>query len=362
MSEKILLLGYDSDGGLALAKELAGLGYQPAAAPWQDFSCRAYGRNRPALILADVDQPRAVPLEDLCRETRRKWGEDYPVVAMSKASKVHDVALLLDAGAAEVLPPKPPAELLGRKLTRCLARRGGRAAQPRGELAEDAPPPALFALFRRRELVRLGDLASVYPGAMPRRTTFRRMAPPDQDWRGVSTADGLHRFSLGKPTAFLRWSRVHLFRRPSAEEYDVREKVVVRRAGPPVVAAIDRSGVPAGPDVYSIVPREGIPVGFLACVLNSRLLDFYFNRMAGVPEDGRLRLEDLRDMPLPRPSEEASLGLTRAAALLTHYGPNPQSWIDRQSKEEQMREMEEAVFALYGAGTAALSELAALHF
>jgi frataxin-like iron-binding protein CyaY len=54
--------------------------------------------------------------------------------------------------------------------------------------------------------------------------------------------------------------------------------------------------------------------------------------------------------------------LSKAAALLSHFGPNPESWIDRQSKDELWRQMEESVFAAFGAGAEAKNSLAALHF
>ena len=148
---------------------------------------------------------------------------------------------------------------------------------------------------------------------------------------------------------------------PDRSEYDVPEKVLLSRSGPPLVAAVDKSRLPVGNDVYSLVPREGVGAGFLACLLNSRLLDFYGNRLAG-NQDSRLRPESIREIPVPDPERVSMQQFARYAALLAHFGPNPQSWIDRQSRDEVLEEMDDAVFALYGAGREAREGLAAMHF
>lgn len=358
MAEKVLLLGHEKDAGLALARTLVELGYHPIAAGWGDFSPRSYGRDRPRCLLADTGTPGATPVELLCAEVRRRWGDSYPILVVSASEKFRDTSALLDAGASDCLPRRPPSALLGRKLQRYLQTAIASQAE-----ADDELPESLLDIFtRNRRLVRLGDLVSVHPGAVPRRASFRRLAPPDSEWRGVLTSEAVERFYVGKPDSYLRWTRLHLFRMPPPEEYSVPEKVLLRRAGPPLAAAVDRSRLPAGTDVYSLVPAEGVGAGFVACLLNSRLLDFYFNRMAGVGRDGRLRPEDIREVPVPRPTAAAAQELGRAATLLAHFGANPQSWIDRQSKDEVWETMENTVFELYGADRLARSELAALHF
>ncbi len=359
MGDKALLVGVCETAVRELAGLLAGLGLRPLAAPWTGFSPRAVGRERPRLLLADLDSPAALPVDRLVREVRRYWGEKPPILALSASRKFSDVSALLDAGVDDCLPKGAPAGLAERKIARWLA---GNAA-PAAPEPEEELPEALRGLFVGDSgLVRLGDLASVHAGASPRSATWRRMAPPDQDWRGVLTAEAVGRFSVGKPDSYLRWSRIHLFRLPPPEEYAVAEKVLLRRAGPPRAAAVDRSRLPAGTDVYALVPREGVAAGYLACLLNSRLMDFYFNRLARLGPAGRLRLEDIREAPVPAPEPEAARELARIASLLTHFGPNPQTWIDRQSKDELLNRMEEVVFGLYRADRGVGEELAALHF
>lgn len=360
MAESVLLLGHGKETCRALAGVVASMGYRPVVDTWRGFSPRAFGRReRPSLILADVDKPAARPMADFSREIRRLWGEAYPIIAVSAASKFQDVSALLDAGASDCLPKAAASGLMERKIGRCLRE----AAPPKAdELSEEVPGSLLGMFVGNAGLVRLGDLVDVHSGATPRRPTYRRMAPPDHDWRGVLTSDVVDRFSVGKPSSYLSWNRLHLFRLPPPEEYAVPEKVLLRRAGPPLAAAVDRSRLPAGTDVYSLTPREGVGAGYVACLLNSRLLDFYFNRIARLGTNGRLRPEDIRETPVPAPDPGVNQEMARAATLLAHYGPNPQSWVDKQSREETLERMENTVFKLYGANQDAREGLAALHF
>lgn len=358
MGDKVLLLGLDGGEDAALTELLIALGYEPASAPWHGFSPRGLGRRRPDAIVAEADAAGAERLGELCREARVRWGDGFPVLAISGRSKFLEMAELLDAGASDILPRGFAPALLDRKLSRCL---NDTRPSVKEEEAEELPP-GLAQIFSRPGLIRLGDLAAIHPGAAPRRPLYRRLAPPDRDWRGVLTGDVMGRFHVGRPESFLKWSRFHLFRLPSPEEYDVEEKVLLRRTGPPLAAAVDRSRLPAGADVYAVTPREGISAGFIACLLNSRLMDFYFNRLAKVSADGRLRPEDIREAPVPRPDADLVQELSRTAALLAHYGPNPEGWGDRQAKDELCERMEDAIFSLYRVGAQIRESLAALHF
>lgn len=362
MADKILLLGHGKDACLALAKALVTFGFHPTAGNWNNFSPRSFGRHdRPRLVLADVDNPHARPMEEFSKELRRVWGKNFPIVAVSSVRKFQEISVLLDNGASDFLPKSASAGLLERKIVRCLAA-AAMTAPISDALAEEVPGNLLDVFIGNNGLRRLEDLADVYAGATPRRTTWRRMAPPDQDWKGVLTSDVVERFHVGKLASYLSWNRIHLFRLPPPREYAVSEKVLLCRAGPPLAAAVDRSRLPAGTDVYAVVPREGVSAGYLACIFNSRLMDFYFNRVARLGSDGRLRLEDIREAPMPRPTAAANQELARAAALLSHFGPNPQGWIDRQSREEVAEHMENAIFGLYGADHEVRQGLAAMHF
>lgn len=359
MAATVLLLGHGKKSGLDVAGLLAALGYRPVAATWRAFSPARRAVERPDLLLADMDQPAAWPMSKLSHAVRQAWGETFPIAALTAAKSFQAVAALLDEGANAVLPKNPPIDLLEKKLGRCLRENTPPALD---ELTEEIPESLLGLFCDNSRLVRLGDLANVYAGATPRRPGYRRMAPPDEGWRGVLTSDVVGRFYVGRPTAYLSWNRLHLFRLPPPHEYSVPEKVLLLRAGPPLAAAVDRSRLPAGTDVYSLVPAEGVTAGYLACLLNSRLLDFYCNRLAGIAADGRLRPEVIREIPVPPPDRAVAHDLARAASLLAHYGPNPESWYDRQARDEMRDSMEEMIFSLYGADREVRAGLETLHF
>ncbi len=366
-TEQILLLGHEKESGLRFVRLLALAGYTPVADSWEDFTPRAYGaRRRPALVLADMDSGDRPDFEPFCLGLRRLWGGNYPVLATAHATKFAGIAELLDAGATDFLPKNAPPERVEQKIAHCIRQSAAPAAPAAppvwtADLREEVPESLLGLFLDNGRLARLGDLADIYPGAAPRRPWCRRMAPPDASWRGVVGADAVDRFFVGRPGGYLLWSKLHLFRLPDPREYSVPEKVLLSRIGPPMAAAVDRSRTPAGGDVYSVVPREGVSASFIACVLNSRLLDLYYNRLAPI-SGGRLRLETLKNTPFPRPTELVSQEMNKIAALLAHFGPSPQSWIDRQSKDELLRQLDESVFAAFGAGSEAKDSLAALHF
>lgn len=359
MSYKVLLLGNERKNGLKLARLLIDLGHEPLVDDWVEFNPRSYTRfSRPKLIIANCDHPGMPAFDEFCFRVRKVWGCEFPIVALAQSRKFGRVAELVDAGANACLAPDEGEQMISRKISACLL---GNSAPAVSELTEEVPGTLLGLFLGNHDLVRLGDLAAVYSGAAPRSGWSRRTAPPDDSWRKVITADMMDRFHIGAPSTYLLWSKLHLFRVPALEEYSVPEKVVVSRVGPPLTAAVDRARLAVGADMYSIVPGEGVGAGYLACLLNSRLLDFYFNRLAG-PQDGRLRPEGIRNVPVPRPGKGMNREFERYATLLSHFGPSPENWIDRQSRDEVRECMDEAVFAAYGVGAAAREELAGLHF
>ncbi len=357
------MLGYKKIEGLTLAAMAVQLDLEPAAASLANFQPQSLSKKaRPDIVMLDLDGRPEFPVEPFCRELRRCFGDALPILATTAARKFAVLSALLDAGISDCLPREVDEEVFQRKIKRWL---GDAAAEQWATHFDDEeiPEDLMRAFSQTRSWRTLGDLAAIYPGAAPRKPAFRRMAPPDAGWRGVLMAEGIERFSPGRPQLYLRWSRLHLFRLPGREEYAVREKVVVRRAGPPVVAAVDRSGAPVGADAYALVPGNGIPAGFVACLLNSRLADFYFNRLlAAEIAGGHLRADVLRRLPVPDVSPEVMQELARTAGLLGHFGINPQSWIDRQRRDELVDVMEERIFALYGLDEAAREELSVLHF
>jgi hypothetical protein len=228
-------------------------------------------------------------------------------------------------------------------------------------------PDELRTAFERVRLQggRLGDMAEVFQGLMPRRETFRRMARPGPGWGAALTADCIQPFSVAAPEVFVRMDRAALMRFPSPEEYDHPEKVVIRRVAPPVVAAVDTGRHLVMGDVYSIVPAHGLLCGYLACVLNSRVTDFYLNRirpLEGAPSGGYLRPVDLEAIPvIVPPLEEQRPFAARARELATL--PDSRSFYHTHTRRTMLlAEINHGIFALYGIGQAEIQRLAKMHF
>ncbi len=363
MDKKILLIGHEKVAGLALAAMAIQNDLTPVASSWGSFTIKDLGRrNRPNLVIAAMDDFPAESPETFCQALRTRCGENLPIFATLESKKFVAISRLLDAGFTDCLPPLPDEELFSRKVTRALVNPSG--AQPYLFDAEDEIPEALVKVFEKCSGgMTLGDVTAVHCGVAPRYRFFRRMAPPDAGWRKVISGENISRFAVSGERIYLSWSRLHLFRLPNPAEYAVREKVVVRRAGPPIVAAVDRTGGPIGQDVYSLVPVEGVPAGFIACLLNSRIADFYFNRMLDTTRTaGRLKPALFRNFPLPEPDPDIMLELSKASGLLGHFGQNPQSWVDRQRRDEIVHDVEEKLFMLYGVGSEARQGLEALHY
>lgn len=359
MSDKVLLVGSEREVGLKLARILINLDLDPSVADWYGFHPRNYSRFRkPRLIIVNCDHPHARPMDEFSSLIRKHWGEAFPIVALTRSQKFRRIAGLLDAGADDCLSPDSPELLLERKITLRLTTNSQIVDKT---LAEEIPARLLSLFHANPSLVRLGDLISVHAGAAPRSAWARRDAPPDNSWRRVVTAENIGKFHIARSTTYLMWSKLHLFRVPQEDEYSVPEKVVLSRVAPPVIAAVDKQRLPVGADVYSLVPKEGTTASYVACLLNSRLLDFYFNRLAKI-QDGRLRPEVIRDTPVPKPTAAANRDCTRFASLLTHFGPNQENWIDRESQKETREQMDNVILQLYGADDPVRSELEGMHF
>jgi hypothetical protein len=354
-----MLLGHGKTEGLAIASHLIRMDLEPTLFGWRSFNPKSLARKRPLAAIVGVEDLEKGTETGAFLRLRRGFGNAFPILAVGRSGKFGDLAELIDAGADDCVPTGSDPELLCRKLLRLLA---GTSGASDTLFADDEPPGELLAAFSAvGRSGTLGDVARIFAGTAPRLQRFRRLAAPDSGWRGVITAAVVERYAAGRPESYLSWSRLHLFRLPDPAEYAVREKVVVRRAGPPIAAAVDRSGLPGGPDVYLVVPESGVPAGFLCSILNSRLADFYFNRLIPA-KDGRLRPEELRNFPLPAAKRKTMLELSRLAGLLGHYGTNPRNWEDRQARDDLSEKAEAMVFDLYGVREGGRKELEALHF
>lgn len=78
-------------------------------------------------------------------------------------------------------------------------------------------------------------------------------------------------------------------------------KIFLRQTGDSLIATIDRSGLYHLNNIHSLVPsREGVSLEFLACILNSRLMNYYYHTIT--LEKGRpmaqVDIETVEKLPL----------------------------------------------------------------
>ncbi|MCX7934688.1 MAG: hypothetical protein N3A66_05445 [Planctomycetota bacterium] len=244
-----------------------------------------------------------------------------------------------------------------------MAKRANRLAP---EAALDVPPE-LLAVFNaaRATAPRLGDVAEVFAGVMPRREAFRRLAKPGPGWAAAISAESVSKFYVAEPQIFVRLDRMALMRLPKAEEYDQPEKVVLRRVGPPVIAAVDRSRCLVYGDVYAIVPVSGLLCGYLAAALNSRAVDFYLNRirpLAAAPAGAYLRQVDIEAIPLPVPSLAQQREIDNLVANLAVLN---EPAFQQRSHEGRIRlemQIEQAIFRVYGLAEQHIARLRKMGF
>jgi len=87
-------------------------------------------------------------------------------------------------------------------------------------------------------------------------------------------------------------------------QWHERTKLLVRRTGDHVQAAVDRAGYYASNNFFLVFPRQACPLDLdgLCALLNSRIMTWYFRAVE--PRQGRafaeLKIKHLRDFPLPR--------------------------------------------------------------
>lgn len=302
---------------------------------------------------------------------------ELPIIALARSTRLGDAEKLFDLGVSDcVAKPVPPGRLAW-KLERCLkAAPGGNRRQIKNELGDSGesgdprgPEPApeflreIFARVGRRG-ARLGEVARINSGVSVRHPTFRRMAPPTAEWLGLLDADSLGIFRIGRPSWFVKFTPEALARRPAPGEFRP-EKVLVRRVAPPVAAAVDDTGQPFGADLLGVIAGPGINNGYLACVLNSRLANFWFNRLWERGARGgatTLSAADLGALPLAMPSANDGTYFHRAAKLMAFYGPRPASSADRRRREELWREVNARLFALFGFDERAVGLLGRSYF
>ena len=296
----------------------------------------------------------------LCQELRRhKRTREIPVLVICATRQLGEVEELFQAGATICVSPSIQLEDLLRKVEVLIRGEGGPASSD--------VPDDLRAIYEGALVAGglLGDMAEVYSGIAPRAGPNRRAASPGPGWAGVITEDKVYPFWTRSVDTYLRFDRSGLLRVPAREEFDHEEKVILRRTAPPMAAAVDATRSPVAAGVYSVVPARGLQCSYLACLLNSRLTDFYLNRVRSpVATRGStyLRPTDIEAIPVIVPPVRVQRVFGVLVAELSSLGPNPAANTSRVRRVHLLREMNNTLFQIYNVSDALVRRLTDLHF
>jgi DNA-binding NarL/FixJ family response regulator len=148
-ADAILIVDDDPEIRSVVAKLLARIGLATTEAAGGDEALTAVRRNRPSLVLLDVQLPDMSGYE-LCRELRQELGEELPIIMLSgaKTDALDRSAGLLLGADDFIVKPFDPDELRAR-VRRLLARSS--AARP----ASPSAQPAHTLTKRELEILRL---------------------------------------------------------------------------------------------------------------------------------------------------------------------------------------------------------------
>lgn len=363
MMGRILLIDDNQDSVGQIRGGLSRMGHEVVESSGADAGYAIARRISPDAVVLNMDLADGRS-RDLCQKLHTgKKTADIPVVALSSSCNMGEVEKIFSLGARACFSRPINIKHLVKKIDELLA----------GELPEeggdslDAPPElrAVFTNALQTNGGRLGDMAEVFHGVSVRDHTFRRMAPPADNWWPVITEDLIAPFTVAPSETYVRFDRVGLLRVPDRDEYNLPQKVVLSRTAPPVAAALDRSRMPVSAGVYSIVPARGLEPAYLTCLLGSRLMDFYFNRIRPLgsnPGGTFLRAVDIEAVPVIVADSTMQARFVPLERDLHEIGHRPRTQAGRIQRARILKTLNELVFGIYGLDDGLVHRLSELHF
>ena len=153
----------------------------------------------------------------------------------------------------------------------------------------------------------LGDIAEVSGGISVSDHKARRLSSPGSEWIPMIINEAVNPFYLGNEREYILLRKNLVRRVPPEEEYNIPEKILLRRSLTPLTAAVDTSRTIFSSELYGIQTAKGLTCSSLACILNSRYATFYFHRCRP-PADGLrsiyLSKSDIQQLPLFIPTQK----------------------------------------------------------
>ena len=312
------------------------------------------GAGRFGMVLPDIvllknyQDTRRYLLDHLTLTHIDWWGMPFPAAAIDAATLVGVHARPARAHAVHVAMRAP-----GRVTTHAIPQADFRANDRyvfnlaltparRAIIARLARSPRLGDCFEVHEGVHSGNIRgelfvdhAVDGSCEPLLLGRDEIAPYDLRWAGrfirlsaLPARRGARYANAGRPA----WFR--------------NAKVLVRRTGDRVLAAVDRGGRYASNNFFVVLARApgGLGLDGLCALLNSRLMTWYFRTIE--PRKGRafaeLKIKHLSVFPLPDATARPD-----ACAALERLGAARARQDDRETDHEMELEIDRAVYALF---------------
>lgn len=356
---RLLIVSADEEEQTRLLFQLTEAGREIAVVNTGQKALAASRAAPPDALLLDLPLPDMDGLE-LCRQLQKDEStQSTRIMIFTPETSLKATETALAAGAHQVITKPYKANTLGNRLQRLLSQNEDSAT------GLHAPDELKAAYERIQEgCRRLGDVAEIVSGLAarePRKSYAEANRGPT--WQPILQERDVHRFAATHSGSYIRFESRHLLHVPPPDLV-AAEKVLVRRTAPPLTAAPDDTGFLFDASVYAVVPVEGLLPGYVAGVLNSRLMDFYISRIrpprqrAGLPP--MLRPLDLQEVPIAI----VDLASQRAVSVLSDE-LHEQALIDLPDGAQRGRltqSLNRGIFELYGMSPEEIARLGELSF
>ena len=316
------------------------------------------------VLLKDYIETRKLLLEQLSLQAIDWWGMAFADAVIDAATIVGAKGPAVDGHAVKVAVHDPEAPLAQEM------RQADFWANPRLVFNLQLTPEKRAILQELERRPRLGDYFEVHEGVHSgniRDELFVTNRLDDSCKPLIFGRDEIHPYLLRWNGKYIRLDAVpqrktkERYANAGNPEWYARDKLLVRRTGDYVLAAVDRERRYASNNFFVVFPKQGceLKLDGLCALLNSAFMTWYFRTIE--PRRGRvfaeLKIKHLVTFPLPPPTWEqkpghnlnhfgeqrAELGVQLAAAKAPHDTTVVKTQIDATD-----RQIDRLVYDLYG--------------
>jgi tRNA1(Val) A37 N6-methylase TrmN6 len=305
---------------------------------------------KPFLTNENMEPGRALLLESTCIERIADCGTPFPE---AEVEAVIIVARKTDPQSTHTVDIERLGTL-GAKLASRKTKQGIFGKLPFKAFALDVHP-SIFSLLRKIQCdsAPLGSLVSITRGIEAGKRDRSISTQPVKGSRRLLRGEDVSRFALSFSGLYVRPSLGDEAKFKSPEIYEVPKKILLRRVGAQLIAAVDTEKHWTLNTLYNIKPAASVAPELLAALLNSKLLNWWF-RTSFVFEDRLFpyaRISQIEQIPirmLTNKPEHAGLTsalmeLTQRLSSLKRKICQARSGTERQELEAEAGQLEQKV-------------------